>query len=144
MNTQKCMLYLTVILSFAISGLPAMAQALTFAELRPDAPICRTSKAKRPKLPVNFEHDAPVEITADLNGDGWCDYALGVGYPVNSQMNSYYLSQMLLLGGAKKWEYALHGRKPWLPPVGSLDADHNDIWPVFQVDLTDKIGRAHV
>lgn len=103
-------------------------------ELRPDAPACKTPKAKPPKLGVDMANDMPTEIKADFNGDGWCDYALGVPYPLNSQMNGYNLNQLMVLGQASGWKPVFNGRKAW-----ELDAkgyDHQT-WPTFRVDLTD-------
>src|SRR5437899_9434238 len=109
-------------------------QAVTADDLRRDAPACKMPQVKRPKLPVDFEHDAPVEITADFNGDGWCDYALGVPYPINSQMNSYYLSELMLLGSASHWTKPFKGRAPFQAPISDLDGA---LWPRDRVDLTD-------
>lgn len=102
--------------------------------LRPDAPQCRMPKAKLPKLGVDFENDMPTEIKADFNGDGWCDYALGVPYPLNSQMNGYYLDQLMALGQASSWKPVFNGKKGWeLWRLGHEDRT----WPRFQVDLTE-------
>lgn len=113
--------------------LPTLAHALTFDDLRPNAPPCKQTKAKRPMLPADKELPYLDVLRYDFNGDGWCDYVVGVPYPVNSQMDSYYINQMMLLGGEKQWKPVLHGRKPFLPPITELD---NRQWPTFQVDLT--------
>lgn len=110
------------------------AAAPSAISLRPDAPQCRIPKAKLPKLGVDFANDIPTEIKADLNGDGWCDYALGVPYPLNSNMKGYYLNQLMVLGQASTWKPVFNGKKGWeLEKVGY----ENQVWPAFQVDLTD-------
>lgn len=80
---------------------PISAKAVTNDDLRPDAPACEMTKGKRPRLPVDSKNDVVSEVVADLNGDGWCDYALGVPYPANSNMNAYTLDQLMLLGGVE-------------------------------------------
>lgn len=82
-------------------------------DLRPDAPQCRMPQAKRPTLGVNFKHDLPTEIKADFNGDGWCDYVLGVHYPLNSNMNAYDLDELMVLGQARGWKPVFNGKKGW-------------------------------
>lgn len=110
------------------------AEALAKASLRPDAPRCKTPTAKLPKLGVDIDHDVPTVILADFNGDGWCDYALGVPYPINSSMNAYDLSQLMALGQAGGWKRVFNGKKSHqfidegYPP---------DTWPTFRIDLTD-------
>ena len=99
-------------------------------DLRPDTPQCRMPQAKRPKLGVDFKHDRPTEIKADFNGDGWCDYALGVHYPLNSNMNAYDLDELMVLGQARGWKPVFNGKKGW-------ELEDHDIWPTFRVDLTD-------
>ncbi len=103
-------------------------------ELRPDAPACKTPKAKLPKLGVDVANDMPTEIKADFNGDGWCDYALAVPYPRNSQMNSYRLDQLMALGQADGWKPVFNGKKGW-----ELDANGYEYrtWPTDRIDLTD-------
>ena len=86
--------------------------------------------AKRPKLGVDFANDMPTEIRADFNGDGWCDYALGVPYPLNSNMNAYELDELMVLGQPRGWKPVFNGKKGW-------ELDDHDIWPTFRVDLTD-------
>jgi len=103
-------------------------------ELRPDAPACKTPKAKPPKLGVDVANDMPTEIKADFNGDGWCDHALGVPYPLNSQMNGYDLNQLMVLGQASGWKPVFNGKKAW--QLGAEGYDHQT-WPTFRVDLTD-------
>ena len=105
------------------------AKPYTF-ELRPDAPQCRMPEAKRPKLGVDFKHDLPTEIETDFNGDGWCDYALGVHYPLNSNMNAYGLDELMVLGQARGWRSVFNGKKGW-------ELEDHDTWPTFRVDLTD-------
>jgi len=102
--------------------------------LRPTAPQCKTPKAKPPILGVDFANDMPTEIKADFNGDGWCDYALAVPYPLNSQMNSYRLDQLMALGQASGWKPVFNGKEGW-----ELDANGYDhqIWPTDRIDLTD-------
>lgn len=67
-------------------------------DLWPDTPPCAMTRAKLPKLGVDVRHDLPTRITADFNGDGCCDYALGVHYPLNSNMNAYEPDELMVLG----------------------------------------------
>ena len=103
-------------------------------ELRPDAPACKTPKAKPPKFGVDVANDMPTKIKADFNGNGWCDYALAVPYPRTSQMNSYRLDQLMALGKADGWEPVFNGKKGW-----ELDANgyEHQTWPTDRIDLTD-------
>lgn len=127
---------------FVATGLLLSAAACTHAApqpqplagLRPDAPQCKTPAAKVPKLGVDAAADAPVEIKADFNGDGWCDYALGVPYPINSQMNAYDLSEMMVLGHAAGWKSVFNGKKSH--EFADNGYSHRT-WPTFRVDLTD-------
>lgn len=124
--------YSNALTAEALAKAPQRGQALL--ALRPDAPRCKTPTAKPPKLGVDIDHDAPTVILADFNGDGWCDYALGVPYPVNSSMNAYDLSQLMVLGQAGGWKRVFNGKKSHqfmdegYPP---------DTWPTFRIDLTD-------
>ena len=102
--------------------------------LRSDAPQCKTPTAKLPKLGVDARHDAPTEITADFNGDGWCDYALGVPYPINSRMNAYDLSQLMVLGQAGGWKRVFNGKKSHQLADEGVSSE---TWPTFRIDLTD-------
>lgn len=113
---------------------PTAASALSASDLQAEAHPCKTPKAKRPRLPVNFEHDAPVEIFADFNGDGWCDYALGVPYPINSKMNSYSLNQILLLGQPDGWR---HLSRSVVDSAVAREGFADHPWPIFRIDLTD-------
>jgi len=110
------------------------ATAQPAVALRPDAPQCKAPKAKPPKLGVDFANDAPTEIKADFNGDGWCDYALGVPYPINSQMNAYDLSQLMVLGQASGWKPVFNGKKSYEFMEKGYAAE---TWPTFRIDLTD-------
>jgi hypothetical protein len=94
---------------------------------------CRTPSAPQPRLPVRVEYDGAEVLRYDFNGDGWCDFAYAVPYPVNSQMNSYALDQLMMLGRAKGWSPVLHGKKSHLPPISELS---DEIWPLFQVSLS--------
>ena len=130
------MIYKTVLkalLTVLIISFTHLAWALTPDDLRADAPPCKQTKAKRPKLAADKELPYIQVYRFDFNGGGWCDYTLGVPYPFNSQMNSYFLDELILLGGKQSWRRALNG-KPWfkvkkllLPP---------DVWPLDRVDLT--------
>ncbi|QNA88239.1 hypothetical protein G4G28_06500 [Massilia sp. Dwa41.01b] len=91
-------------------------------------------KAKLPKLDVDFANDAPAEIKADFNGDGWCDFALGVPYPLNSNMGMYDLNQLMVLGHAGGWKPVFNGKNP---SQLREQLDDNATWPSFRVDLTD-------
>ncbi len=117
-----------------VGVLPVQAARLAEQDLTFHAPQCRTTKAKRPHLPAQKEVPYGNVTKADLNGDGWCDYAIGVPYPFNSQMSSYDLSQEMLLGSKTGWRRPFHGKKSYLPPISDLDIE---IWAVFQVDLDD-------
>lgn len=125
---------LFVALAYLLCAAPCV-QAAAHADLalRPDTPQCKMPKAKLPKLSVDFANDMPTEIKADFNGDGWCDYALAVPYPRNSQMNSYRLDQLMALGRAHGWKPVFNGKKGW-----ELDADgyEHQTWPTDRVDLT--------
>lgn len=106
----------------------------TVLALRADAPQCKAPAAKLPKFGVDSAHDMPTEIKADFNGDGWCDYALGVPYPVNSQMNAYDLSQLMVLGQPRGWKSVFNGKKSYQLASGGYSAE---IWPTFRIDLSD-------
>lgn len=110
---------------------PAAAPALA---LRPDAPQCKAPKAKPPALGVNMAHDAPTPVNADFNGDGWCDFAWAVPYPINSQMNAYDLSQLMVLGQEQGWKRVFNGKKAY--ELANADLDRRT-WPTFRIDLTD-------
>jgi hypothetical protein len=100
---------------------------------------CKKSAAVRPSLPPErgYEGREAVRsgwyspVVADFNGDGWCDFAWAVPYPVNSQMESYSLTDLVVLGGAKSWRQPYNGRRPAL---FSID---QETWPDFRVDLTE-------
>ncbi|UVW28945.1 hypothetical protein [Massilia sp. H6] len=126
---------LIVAIGLAIST-PARVNAAASQkiDLRPDAPTCRMPKAKLPKLGADFENDIPTEIKADFNGDSWCDYALGVPYPLNSNMKGYYLNELMALGQAHGWKPVLNRKKGW--ELWKMGLEENT-WPGFQVDLTD-------
>ena len=102
--------------------------------LRPDAPQCKTPAARLPKLGVDAAADAPTEVKADFNGDGWCDYALGVPYPINSRMNAYDLSQLMVLGQASGWKSVFNGKKSH---QFTDEGVSSEMWPTFRIDLTD-------
>lgn len=116
-----------------IVGVTPQTWALTLDDFSPDAPPCKQTKAKRPKLAADKEIPDIDVYHFDFNGDGWCDYALAVPYPFNSQMNSYSLDQLILLGGEKSWRRAIHGK-----PVFKVDPllFPDDVWPLHRVDLT--------
>lgn len=122
-----------IVTCFAVS-LPLMGHALTFDDLRPDAPPCKQSKAKRPKLPADRELPYADVLRHDFNGNGWCDYAVAVPYPFNSKMASYSIDESMILGGDKKWRPVLTGKK-WINiDEGTYSAID---FPLFQLDLTD-------
>jgi hypothetical protein len=127
-------------LLFVAIGLMLTASACVQAasqsvpSLRPDAPQCKMPKAKLPRLGVDPEYDRPTEIKADFNGDGWCDYALGVPYPINSQMNVYDLSQLMALGQANGWKPVFNGKKSY----EFMEKGYaQETWPTLRIDLTD-------
>ena len=119
----------------------AAGQDVALQGLTSESPKCKTPSSKRPKLRAELgpeskeaiETDWYSSLIADFNGDGWCDFALGIPYPVNSKMESYRLEDMLLLGGPKGWRPPLHGKKSWSAEIRDQD---NELWPTFQVDLT--------
>ena len=130
------MIYKTVLkalLTVLIISFTHLAWALTPDDLRADAPPCKQTKAKRPKLAADKELPYIQVYRFDFNGDGWCDYTLGVPYPFNSQMNSYSLDELILLGGKQSWRRAIHGK-----PVFKVDTllFPGDVWPLHRVDLT--------
>lgn len=72
----------------------------------------------------------------DFNGDGWCDYAVGISYPLNSKMNSFNIEDMILLGGAKGWTPPLHGIKTYMLDKKIPNSEEMEIYATFQADLT--------
>lgn len=118
------------------------SMALSFGDLRPDIPACKTPVTKRQKLKAETSRESDeaiktgwyTKIVADFTGNGWCGFALGVPYPVNSQMESYSLDDIMLLGGGEGWRHPFKGKKSYLPPVSDLDFD---VWPRHAIDLTD-------
>ena len=130
------MIYKTVLkalLTVLIISFTHLAWALTPDDLRADAPPCKQTKAKRPKLAADKEIPYIQVYRFDFNGDGWCDYTLAVPYPFNSQMNSYWLNEMILLGGKQSWRRALNGKpRPKIDDLLLLD----DVRPLDRVDLT--------
>jgi hypothetical protein len=115
----------------------AQAQEPIPLDLTAKAPACRKTPKKRRVLaaergPLSKESIRVgwySPLVADFNGDGWCDFAWAIPYPVNSKMESYWLEDVLILGGAKKWRAPFHGKRPW-----ALDIEE-DIEPIFRVDL---------
>ena len=105
--------------------------AVALDDLTAQAPGCQRVSAALPKLRAS--KDAFKTIVTDLNGDGWCDTALAVPYPFNSRMESYWLEDMVVLGGPKGWRHPLKGKKSWSDEISFLDPH---IWPTHQVDLT--------
>ncbi len=103
-------------------------------DLRRDAPPCKAPKAKLPKLGVDVSYDAPVALKADFNGDGWCDHALAVPYPLNSRMKAYDLNQLMALGQPRGWRPVFKGKKAFQL---AEDGYVHSTWPTFRVDLTD-------
>lgn len=120
-------------LALAVS-FPAHAATLTMQDLTLKAPTCKTTKAKRPPLAAQKELPYDGVIKADFTGNGWCDYVIWVPYPANSQMPSYDLPGIMLIGSKSGWLKPLHGKKSYLSPISDLDPT---IWPTYQVDLSD-------
>ncbi len=114
--------------------MPAQAAPLTVQDLTLKAPACKTTKAKRPPLAAQKELPYDGVIKADFTGNGWCEYVIAASYPVNSQMPSYYLSGIMLIGSKSGCLKPFHGKKPYLSPISDLDPT---IWPTYQVDLSD-------
>jgi hypothetical protein len=121
---------LLVALGLTLPALPCIGAGIgPVVELQPDAPQVQDAKAKLPRLGVDVANDMPTTIKADFNGDGWCDYALGVHYPLNSRMNSYTLDELMALGRPRGWKPVFNGKKSW-------EMDEQETWPTFRVDLT--------
>jgi hypothetical protein len=125
-------------LAIAVAGASAWAQVPIGSELTLNSPACKTTKAERPKLPPklpkeNPNFDTDQEYFYDFNGDGWCDYALGVPYPFNSKMNSFSVEDILLLGNQDRWGKALKGKNDYKFMVSLLHSP----WVSFRPDLTD-------
>jgi hypothetical protein len=116
----------------------AQAQEPIPLDLTAKAPACRKTPKKRPVLaaergPLSKESIRVgwySPLVADFNGDGWCDFAWAVPYPVNSKMESYWLEDVLILGGIKVWRSPFKGKRP-----SSLSID-TQIWPLDNVALT--------
>lgn len=121
---------LVVAMGLTMSALNVGAAPGSVIELRPDVPQCKMPKAKPPKLDVDYKNDLPTIIKVDFNGDGWCDYALGVHYPQNSNMNAYELDKLMVLGQPSSWKPVFNGKEGW-------ELEDHDTWPTFRVDLTD-------
>lgn len=106
-----------------------------------EAPLCRMSLIKRPALTAERGKESREAIrthwyeplVADFNGDGWCDFAWAIPYPLNSQMASYWLEDMLMLATRTRWNSPLRGKKSWSEEISALEPT---IWPTYQVDLT--------
>lgn len=130
---------LNPLLTLLALGLMAPSWALTMDDLRPDAPQCKMPQAAVPDLPPKLpseseDWDTDEQIFADFTGNGWCDYALGVPYPINSKMNSFGFNDIMKLGDANGWRDVLHG-KQWFK-LPSLERARDGI-PLFNIDLTD-------
>lgn len=132
MNRILCMLaWLAVQASAYSTGIPSK-------DLIATPPPCRTSPGKRPFLKaeqdLKFRKVAKLDwhdsLTADFNGDGWCDFALKVPYPINSQMDYYFLDGIFMLGGPHGWRHPRWGVKRT-----ALASDDKDA-PKQNVDLT--------
>ena len=115
------------------------AAAQVSLELVMEPPACKATPAKRPKLLAERGSESKDAIktgwysplVADFNGDGWCDFAWAVPYPMNSKMESYFLDEIMTLGGPKKWRSPLKGKGAKLfGPDFKISPDQN-------VDLTE-------
>ncbi len=130
------MIYKTVLkalLTVLIISFTHLAWALTPDDLRADAPPCKQTKAKRPKLAADKELPYIDVYRFDFNGDGWCDYVVGVQRYFSSKDEFYELPDAMLLGAAKAWAKPFHGKAPYLPPISELD---RAVWPNPGIDLT--------
>lgn len=137
MKADMQLLWALAIGSLALS-VDAFGQDLTVG-LSIGPPHCRPPAAKRPKLQAErgLESKEAIRagwyspVVADFNGDGWCDFAWAIPFPVNSKMEAYVLDEILLLGAAKAWRPPFKGKRSSM-----FEAD-TDLWPWFRVDLTD-------
>lgn len=126
------------ILGILLAAADFSAAGEQFTGLTTNLVRCKTPAAPRPALRAERgkrEREAVRSgwysaVVADFNGDGWCDFAWAVPFPVNSQMESYYLDELLVLGGAKGWRPPFRGNQP---TRYELDPE---IWPSFRVSLT--------
>lgn len=132
---------LTTILMYGSMTIALEVQAgeLLLMNLSMEPPSCKTTPVKRPKLQIERGRDAKDAIktgwysplVVDFNGDGWCDFAWAVPYPMSSKMESYFLEEILVLGGARRWRLPFNGKRPSM-----FDIDIN-VWPTYCVDLTE-------
>ena len=130
---------LNSLLTLLALGLMAPSWALTMDDLRPDAPQCKMPQAAVPDLPPKLpseseDWDTDEQIFADFTGNGWCDYTLGVPYPINSKMNSFGFNDIMKLGDADGWHDVLHGKQWFKLP---LSVTLGDNIPLDRMDLTD-------
>ncbi|QRR35590.1 hypothetical protein JNX00_06920 [Hydrogenophaga sp. YM1] len=123
----------------AIVALETEAAAQVSLDLVMEPPTCKTPPAKRPKLHAErgSESKGAIEtgwyspLVADFNGDGWCDFAWAVPYPMNSKMESYFLDEIMTLGGPKRW------RPPLKETGATLFGSDFRVSPDQNVDLTE-------
>lgn len=128
-----------LVLGWMIAFQVAHAQGAMQQEFNAEMPPCKKSAIKRPMLRAEQGVQSKESIktgwysplVVDFNGDGWCDFAWAIPYPVNSKMESYWLEDMLILGGPKKWRMPFNGKRP---SVLRIDIE---MWPIQNVALTD-------
>lgn len=125
--------------------LPALAHALTFDDLRPDAPPCKQTKAKRPKLYGDYEimRKAPalmseLALRLDINGDEWCDYVLRWGADHHARIPSIEardLDQLVILGNEKKWIRVPTNIKKVYEIYGT-GSEEGEEYAIYNIDLS--------
>lgn len=129
-----CWLFLSTVLAAPASGAAVDSSSGLTAVVAPckvptaPRPVLRAEKGKREREAIRSGWYSAV--VADVNGDGWCDFAWAVPFPFNSQMESYFLDELLILGGAERWRAPFHGNQP---ARYELDPE---VWPSFRVSLT--------
>jgi hypothetical protein len=120
--------YLFFTLFFTI--LSDAAFALTFGDLTGITPKCKLGKIEAPKIRPDFKQEYPKIFRLDFNGDGFCDYALGLPVPINEKMTQFNISEIFFVQNAGTWISAFAHRKPW----HIVDFDYQ-VWPYHDASL---------
>ncbi|QRR33051.1 hypothetical protein JNX00_15475 [Hydrogenophaga sp. YM1] len=131
-----------MLVGLTLIALKAQAGELPPLDLKMEPPLCKAPPSKRPRLQAERSRESKDAIKVDwywplvfdFNGDGWCDFAWAIPYPMNSKMESFFLEDILVLGGAREWRSPFKGgRRPWVLRIDT------ETWPVYNVDLTEAI-----